>query len=104
MVPEQRRDIADPQPTFWRRIVRVLLDAAGQRIGVLPIPAFMLIADGCCVVARMEVNRINQIIVSSNEVWLQIQGAAITRERVVKLGLILEGIAEIIVGPSVIRL
>ncbi len=73
---EMGRDISDPQPPIGRAIVRVGRIRGGERIGMPSAPGAVLGKQRRRVIARMIVERVEQIAVQPGIVGCQLDGLA----------------------------
>ena len=75
MVPEVRRNVADPQPPVGRRVVVVAGNEGPERLGVQTVPFLGLAEDGRRVVAGMILQGTEQIAMGLGESGLRSDGA-----------------------------
>ena len=98
VIAEVGRDESDSQPPVGRAVVRVGPDLRGQRLGELPGPAAMLGQDRLGIVVGMIMQGEEEVARGLGEIGLQLDGPAEAGECLVEAALILEDVAQVVVG------
>jgi len=104
VIPEIRRDVADPQPALGVTHIAVRQNEARQWFRVPAVPAALFVGDRAGTATRLECENVDQITVGFGVVGPEGNGLTMGSDGLLELPLVGQGHAEIVVGFGIVGL